>query len=85
MKPLIELGTLRAFLSGKISYAYGWSGPSVTIDTACSSSLVSVVTACRALAHYDCTTALAGGVNTITSPDVSIGEPPFKRNEMLIM
>ncbi|KAJ5119305.1 hypothetical protein N7448_009974 [Penicillium atrosanguineum] len=66
-------GTLRAFLSGKISYAYSWGGPSVTIDTACSSSLVSVVAACRALAHDDCTTALAGGVNAITSPDMYLG------------
>jgi acyl transferase domain-containing protein len=32
---------------------------------------VSVVMACRALAQGDCTTALAGGVNAITSPDVS--------------
>lgn len=67
---LTEVGTLRAFLSGKISYAYGWTGPSIVIDTACSSSLVSVVMACRALAQGDCTTALAGGVNAITSPDV---------------
>ncbi|KAL4890075.1 beta-ketoacyl synthase [Aspergillus ambiguus] len=66
-------GTLRAFLSGKISYAYGWSGPSIVIDTACSSSLVSVVMACRALAQGDCTTALAGGVNAITSPDMYLG------------
>ncbi|KAB8227364.1 beta-ketoacyl synthase [Aspergillus alliaceus] len=66
-------GTLRAFLSGKISYAYGWSGPSIVIDTACSSSLVSVVMACRALAQGDCTTALAGGVNVITSPDMYLG------------
>jgi hypothetical protein len=27
--------------------------------------------ACRALAQGDCSTALAGGVNAITSPDVS--------------
>ncbi|KAJ6182505.1 hypothetical protein N7485_001147 [Penicillium canescens] len=66
-------GTLRAFLSGKISYTYGWSGPSIVIDTACSSSLVSVVMACRALAQGDCTTALAGGVNAITSPDMYLG------------
>lgn len=63
-------GTLRAFLSGKISYTFGWSGPSIVVDTACSSSLVSVVMACRALAQGDCTAALAGGVNAITSPDV---------------
>ncbi|PWY93214.1 ketoacyl-synt-domain-containing protein [Aspergillus sclerotioniger CBS 115572] len=66
-------GTLRAFLSGKISYANGWSGPSITTDTACSSSLVSIVLACRALMQGDCTAALAGGVNAITSPDMYLG------------
>lgn len=33
--------------------------------------------ACRALAQGDCTTVLAGGVNAITSPDVSsLDSPP---------
>lgn len=63
-------GTLRAFLSGKISYNYKLSGPSVVIDTACSSSLVAVYQACRAIQNGDCSSAIAGGVNTITSPDV---------------
>ncbi|EED12747.1 polyketide synthase, putative [Talaromyces stipitatus ATCC 10500] len=66
-------GTLRAFLSGKISYAFGWSGPSVVIDTACSSSTVAILNACRALAAGDCSAALAGGANVITSPDMYIG------------
>lgn len=65
-------GTLRAFLSGRISYAFGFLGPSVVIDTACSSSLVALYQACQALRSGECTAALAGGVNTISSPDVSI-------------
>lgn len=40
------LGTLRAFLSGRVSHHFGWSGPSLTIDTACSSSAVAIHTAC---------------------------------------
>lgn len=40
-------GTLRAFISGRISHFFGWSGPSVTFDTACSSSAVAIHTACR--------------------------------------
>ncbi|KAG7098798.1 Type I Iterative PKS [Marasmius oreades] len=66
-------GTLRAFLSGRISYAMGWSGPSIVIDTACSSSMVSLYQACRALSNNDCNAAIAGGVNIITSPDMMIG------------
>lgn len=64
-------GTLRAFLSGKISYAFGFQGPSLVVDTACSSSLVAIHQACKALQREECTAALAGGVNVISSPDVS--------------
>lgn len=64
-------GTLRAFHSGRISYFYRLSGPSIVTDTACSSSTVSIYQACRAIQNGDCTAAIAGGVNVITSPDVS--------------
>ena len=43
----------------------------MTVDTACSSSMVSIFHACRALISGDCRAAVAGGVNVITSPDVS--------------
>ncbi|KAH9894572.1 thiolase-like protein [Xylariomycetidae sp. FL2044] len=66
-------GTLRAFLSGRISYAFKFAGPSMVIDTACSSSIVSIYHACMALKSGDCTMALAGGVNTISSPDMYRG------------
>ncbi|KAI0343639.1 ketoacyl-synt-domain-containing protein [Trametopsis cervina] len=66
-------GTLQAFLSGKISYAFGFSGPSLVIDTACSSSMVAIHQACRALNNKDCNAAIAGGVNVMTSPDMYIG------------
>ncbi|KAH7313944.1 hypothetical protein B0I35DRAFT_480583 [Stachybotrys elegans] len=61
-------GTLRAFISGRISHFFGWSGPSITLDTACSSSAVAIHTACKALLGGECSMALAGGVNVITSP-----------------
>ena len=40
-------GTLRAFISGRISHFFGWSGPSITFDTACSSSAVAIHTASK--------------------------------------
>ena len=63
-----SLGTLRAFLSGKISHFFGWSGPSLTFDTACSSSAVAIHTACKALQTGECSQAVAGGVTLFTSP-----------------
>jgi acyl transferase domain-containing protein/acyl carrier protein/nucleoside-diphosphate-sugar epimerase/SAM-dependent methyltransferase len=62
------VGSLRAFLSGRISHYFGWTGPSITYDTACSSSLVALHSACKALLSGECNGALAGGVNVITSP-----------------
>jgi acyl transferase domain-containing protein len=69
---LTAIGTIGAFLSGRISYAMKLNGPSVTVNTACSSSLVAIYQACRALMNGDCNAALAGGVNMITSPDVRL-------------
>ena len=62
------LGTSRCFLSGSISHHFGWTGPALTIDTACSSSLVAINTACRAIWSGECSRAVAGGTNVITSP-----------------
>ena len=59
-------GTIRAFLSGKISYHFGWTGPSEILDTACSSSLVAVNRACKAIQNDECPVALCGGINLIT-------------------
>ncbi|KAK1976833.1 beta-ketoacyl synthase domain-containing protein [Colletotrichum cereale] len=61
-------GTGRAFLSGAVSHHFGWTGPALSIDTACSSSLVAIHTACRAIAAGECSRAVAGGTNVITSP-----------------
>ena len=41
------LGTLRAFISGRLNHYFGWSGPSITFDTACSSSAVAIHSACK--------------------------------------
>ena len=63
-----SLGTLRAFISGKISHYFGWSGPSLTFDTACSSSAVAIHDACRSLQGGECSQAVAGGVSLFTTP-----------------
>ena len=62
------LGTLRAFISGRISHFFGWTGPSIIYDTACSSSALAIHAACKAIQSGECQAALAGGINIITSP-----------------
>ncbi|KAL0938170.1 polyketide synthase [Colletotrichum truncatum] len=63
------LGTLRAFLAGRISHYFGWTGESSTIDTACSSSAVAINKACTDIIAGKCKAALAGGANIFTSPN----------------
>ncbi|KAE8393394.1 putative polyketide synthase [Aspergillus alliaceus] len=58
-------GTARSTLSNRISYAFDFHGPSITIDTACSSSLVAVHQAVQGLQTGDATCAIVGGANLI--------------------
>ena len=60
-------GTGLSFISGRVSYYFGLTGPSVTYDSACSSALTAVYNACEAIKRGDCCMAAAGGVNILYS------------------
>jgi phthiocerol/phenolphthiocerol synthesis type-I polyketide synthase E len=58
----VQLGTAREFLSTRVAYKLGLTGPALTVQTGCSTSLVAIHLAAQALATGDCDLALAGGV-----------------------
>src|SRR6185369_14552648 len=65
-------GLNSGFIAGRLSFFLGSTGPSLTIDATCSSSLVAIHLACQSLVSGESDLALAGGVNLILSPEVSV-------------
>ncbi|EED15770.1 polyketide synthase, putative [Talaromyces stipitatus ATCC 10500] len=66
-------GSCRAFIPGRQNYYYKFSGPSYSIDTACSSSLAAMHVACNAIWRGDIDTAICGGTNVMSNPDITAG------------
>lgn len=61
-------GAAHCFAAGRLSFAFGFQGPSMVVDTACSSSLVALHLACQSLQQGESAVALAGGVSLMLSP-----------------
>ncbi|XKS59607.1 SDR family NAD(P)-dependent oxidoreductase [Candidatus Profftella armatura] len=59
-------------IANRVSYLFNFHGPSEVIDTACSSSLIAINRAIESLHLKNCDLALAGGVNILASPNITI-------------
>ncbi|MDO3109239.1 polyketide synthase Pks13 [Mycobacteroides abscessus] len=71
--PYAITGNQSAIIANRVSYFFDFRGPSVTVDTACSSSLVAVHQGVRALRSGEADVVMAGGVNAIITPVVTVG------------
>ncbi len=67
-------GMMMTMLANRISYIFGFHGPSVSLDTACSGSLVAVHLACQSIWNGECSLAIAGGANAMSAPAMTVAE-----------
>ncbi|MGH3823094.1 MAG: SDR family NAD(P)-dependent oxidoreductase [Pseudonocardiaceae bacterium] len=65
-------GSSLGVIANRLSYLLGLEGPSMVVDTACSASLVAVHLAARSLLAGECRLAVAGGVNLMLHPAVTM-------------
>ncbi|GLA94959.1 putative Hybrid PKS-NRPS biosynthetic cluster [Aspergillus tubingensis] len=68
----LGLGTAPSSLSGRVAYALGLEGPTMTLDAGCAASLVATHVACTALRLGECDMAVAGGVTFLPSPGLHV-------------
>ena len=71
--PYAITGTASSIVANRVSYFFDFHGPSVAVDTACSSSLVATHQAVQGLRNGECDVAMAGGVNALITPAVTLG------------
>lgn len=71
--PYAITGNSSAVIANRVSYFFDFRGPSMAIDTACSSSLVAVHEGIKALRAGDADVVVAGGVNALITPLVTLG------------
>jgi acyl transferase domain-containing protein/surfactin synthase thioesterase subunit/acyl carrier protein len=63
------IGQSSNIIANRISYAFGFTGPSLVVDTGCSSSLVALHLACQSLRDGSSEMAVVAGINHILDPD----------------
>lgn len=63
------VGQSSNIIANRVSFSFGFSGPSLVVDTGCSSSLVALHLACQSLWDGSTEMAVTGGINHIMDPD----------------
>jgi len=76
----VGTGNALSIAANRLSYVLDLRGPSFAVDTACSSGLVALHAAVQSLRNHEADAALAGAVNLILSPEVTVA---FSKARML--
>ncbi|MGW1528427.1 type I polyketide synthase [Streptomyces sp. NPDC002159] len=71
------VGNSLDILSARISYAFGLTGPSLTVESSCSSSLVAFHQACQAIRSGEVDAALVGGCSLMLTPEMTVALSHF--------
>lgn len=66
------IGAAMCAVANRVSYTLDLRGPSLAVDTACSASLVAIHQACQALRMSESQVALAGGINLMAGPGLTM-------------
>ncbi|WP_394845466.1 phosphopantetheine-binding protein [Pendulispora brunnea] len=64
--------TLASVASGRLSHAFGFHGPTMSIEAACASSLVAIHLAAESLRRRESDRAIAGGVTLLLQPELQV-------------
>lgn len=67
-----ETGGFGCYMAGRLAYLLGTQGTTLTVSTSCSSSSVALHLACGSLRLRESDWALAGGVNLLLTPHMTV-------------
>ncbi|MFA9421933.1 MAG: SDR family NAD(P)-dependent oxidoreductase [Sedimentibacter sp.] len=65
-------GICKSTACGRISYMFGFEGPSLSVDTACSSVLTALHLACSSIKNNDADVVVVGSSSLMLSPTIGI-------------